>query len=130
MVKPTTKVAAIVAWQFTAGVEYQLLERGTDVNAQEGEYGSALQAASYQGRKKVVEILLERGVDVNLQGGEYGSALRVATSRGHEKIVEILLERGADIHERTRTQLGPTWRPNKKVNRESKLSHRKVIDLT
>jgi hypothetical protein len=35
-----------------------LLGRGADVNAQGGERGNALQAASVGGREKVVELLL------------------------------------------------------------------------
>jgi ankyrin repeat protein len=41
------------------------LEKGADVNAQGGEYGNALQAASAQGRKEVVQMLLKKGADVN-----------------------------------------------------------------
>jgi ankyrin repeat protein len=39
----------------------QLLYRGADVNAQGGEYGNALQAASIRGHEKVVELLLSKG---------------------------------------------------------------------
>jgi ankyrin repeat protein len=56
-----------------------LLDRGADVNAQGGHYGSALQAASFGGHENVVRMLLVRhGADVNSQGGEYGSALHAA----------------------------------------------------
>jgi ankyrin repeat protein len=34
-----------------------LLDKGADVNAQGGEYGSALQAASDRGHKAVVKLL-------------------------------------------------------------------------
>ncbi|KAB5513478.1 hypothetical protein GE09DRAFT_1266749, partial [Coniochaeta sp. 2T2.1] len=47
-----------------------------DVNAQGGEYGTALQAASTAGNKEVVEMLLGKGADVNVQGGDYGTALQ------------------------------------------------------
>jgi ankyrin repeat domain-containing protein 50 len=39
-----------------------LLGKSADINAQGGEYGNALQAASYGGHEKVVELLLGRGV--------------------------------------------------------------------
>jgi ankyrin repeat protein len=53
-----------------------LLDRGANVNAQGGRYGSALQAALYGGHESVVRLLVERGADVNAQGGEYGNALQ------------------------------------------------------
>jgi hypothetical protein len=37
-----------------------------------GEYGTALQAASYQGRLKVVALLLERGANPNVQCASLG----------------------------------------------------------
>jgi ankyrin repeat protein len=43
----------------------QLVEKGADVNAQGGRYGSALQAASARGHDQVVQLLLEKGVDIN-----------------------------------------------------------------
>ena len=54
-----------------------LLDRGANVNAQGGQHGNALQAASYGGHEKVVELLLDKGADVNAQGGAYyGNALQ------------------------------------------------------
>ena len=47
-----------------------LLDKGTDINAQGGRYGNALQAASYGGDEQVVKMLLDKGVNVNAQGGE------------------------------------------------------------
>ena len=59
-----------------------LLNKGADVNAQGGEYGNALQVASYRGHEAVVRLLLDKGADVNAQGGRYGNALR---SKGKAK---------------------------------------------
>ena len=39
-----------------------------------------LQAASYEGHEKVVELLLSKEADVNAQGGKYGTALQAAPS--------------------------------------------------
>ncbi|KAL4963354.1 uncharacterized protein BDV14DRAFT_210017 [Aspergillus stella-maris] len=74
------------------------------VNAQGGEYGNALQAASFQGHEKLVQILLDQGADilldqgadVNAQGGRYGNALQAASSGGHKELVQILLDHGAE----------------------------------
>ena len=46
-----------------------LLEKGADVNAQGGDYGNALQAASVGGHKEIIELLLEREAEVDTQGG-------------------------------------------------------------
>jgi ankyrin repeat protein len=64
-----------------------LLDAGAEVNVQGGEYGNALQAASWGGHEKVVQILVGAGADVNAQGGRYDNALLAASVRGHEKVV-------------------------------------------
>ena len=69
-----------------------------EVNAQGGQYGNALQAASARGELRIVELLLKAGADVNAQGGEYGNALQAASARGKQQIVELLLKTGADVN--------------------------------
>ena len=49
-------MVSIVSW---------LLDNGADVNAWAREYGTALQAASYQGHHQVVKQLLAAGANVN-----------------------------------------------------------------
>ncbi len=83
------------------GLKYvveSFLYEGADVNAQGGEYGNALQAASSRGHDQVVQILLEKGVDINAQGDYYGNALQVASFRGHTQVVQMLLEKGAKVN--------------------------------
>ncbi|ERF72882.1 hypothetical protein EPUS_08495 [Endocarpon pusillum Z07020] len=91
-----------------------LLAKNADVNAQGGEYGNALQAASLRGHEKVVEILLAKNADVNaheksgnaLQAASWRghekvveiNALQAASSEGHEKVVEMLLANNADVN--------------------------------
>ncbi|PVH69880.1 ankyrin [Cadophora sp. DSE1049] len=75
-----------------------LLEKGADVNAQGGEYGNALQAASFRGCEAISALLLKKGADVNAQGGRYGNALQAASLEGHEAIAVLLLEKGADVN--------------------------------
>jgi hypothetical protein len=75
-----------------------LLDKGVDVNAQGGDYGNALQAASVGGHEAVVKLLLNKGADVNAQGGYYGNALYAASEGGHEAVVKLLLNKGADVN--------------------------------
>jgi hypothetical protein len=75
-----------------------LIEAKTEVNAQGGEHGNALQAASYGGHEGLVQLLLGAGAEVNAQGGSYGNALQAASFVGHEGMVRLLLEAGADVH--------------------------------
>ncbi|KAK1918627.1 hypothetical protein CFE70_001353 [Pyrenophora teres f. teres 0-1] len=75
-----------------------LLDQGAKVNAQGGEYGNALQAASEGGHEQVVKTLLNKGAEVNAQGGRYGNALQAASFRGHEAVVKLLLNRDADVN--------------------------------
>ncbi|KIX03048.1 uncharacterized protein Z518_06598 [Rhinocladiella mackenziei CBS 650.93] len=71
------------------------------VNAQGGEYGNALQAASVRGHeRRVVKMLLDARADINAQGGEYGNALQAASYRGDERVVKMLLDAEADVNAR------------------------------
>ncbi|KAJ7233286.1 ankyrin repeat-containing domain protein [Mycena haematopus] len=79
-------------------IVWKLLESGADVNTQGGEYGNALQAASYGKHIEIVCLLLESGADVNAQGGYFGNALQAASRWGHIKIVCLLLESGANVN--------------------------------
>ncbi|KAJ7815723.1 ankyrin repeat-containing domain protein [Mycena leptocephala] len=65
-----------------------------------GEYGTALQAASYQGRLEVVALLLERGANPNVQCGKYGTELQTTcvSLEINMEFVELLLKKGADLN--------------------------------
>ena len=63
-----------------------LLENGAEVNAEGGEYGSALQAASFGGEQAIVKLLLKNGAEVNAEAGIYGSAIK-----------KLLIENGAEV---------------------------------
>ncbi|KXH45551.1 pfs domain-containing protein [Colletotrichum salicis] len=75
----------------------ELLKNGADIHAQGGEYGNALQAASFNGNKEVIQILLDKGADIHAQGGHFGNALQAASFNGHKDVIQILLDKGADI---------------------------------
>ncbi|KAJ7019592.1 ankyrin repeat domain-containing protein [Mycena alexandri] len=74
-----------------------LLEKGADVDAAGGFYGSSLQAAADRGHREIVGILLEKGANVYAAGGRYGSSLQAAAAGGHTEIVCILLEKSANV---------------------------------
>ncbi|KAL7894282.1 ankyrin repeat-containing domain protein, partial [Trichoderma sp. TUCIM 5745] len=71
-----------------------------DINAQGGEFGSALQAAAFTGQTGSIKLLLDKKANVNATSGKYRSALNAAIISGYWDIVEILLQAGAtpDCH--------------------------------
>jgi ankyrin repeat protein len=75
-----------------------LLKAGADVNAIGGEFGTAIQAAVYAKRIKIVRLLLDAGADVISEStisGFYGTALQAAAAADSIRIVRELLHRGA-----------------------------------
>ncbi|CAI7584310.1 unnamed protein product, partial [Penicillium glandicola] len=62
-----------------------------------GQYGNALQAATYGENSEIVRILLDAGADVNAQGGRYGSSLLAAVYHGHADQVQMLLHAGGNV---------------------------------
>lgn len=78
-----------------------LLDRGLNVNASGGKYGTALVAACTCGSEEMVTLLLDRGAIVNAHGGlVFGHALQAASFCGFEEIVRVLLRKGADVNAR------------------------------
>ncbi|EWZ48989.1 hypothetical protein FOZG_04453 [Fusarium oxysporum Fo47] len=81
-----------------AGAARDLMTEGANVNAQGGEYGNALQAASLNGNLRVVQLLLDNGADVNAEDGKYGNALHAASYKSNLEVVQLLLDKGADVN--------------------------------
>ncbi|KAM5521104.1 hypothetical protein FOXYSP1_14994 [Fusarium oxysporum f. sp. phaseoli] len=81
-----------------AGAARDLMTEGADVNAQGGEYGNVLQAASSGGNLKIVQLLLDKGADISAQGGQYGNSLQAASYEGNLEVVQLLLDNGADVN--------------------------------
>lgn len=82
----------------SSSIAQLLLNKGADANAQSGDHGSALQAASHAGYADIVKVLLCKGADIDAHGGQYGTALQAAIIGGHEEIVQLLLDHGANIN--------------------------------
>ncbi|KAJ7445595.1 ankyrin repeat-containing domain protein [Mycena latifolia] len=99
-----------------------LLENGADVNAMGGKYGSALQAASFEGYMEVVCLLLKNGADVNAGGGEYGSALQAASYGGCTEVVQLLLKNGANMH-------ATVGKYGSALQAAHSKGHKKIVDL-
>ncbi|KAJ7339863.1 hypothetical protein DFH08DRAFT_1013374, partial [Mycena albidolilacea] len=75
-----------------------LVEKGADVTATGGIYGSALQAAVARGQVEMVKYLLGMELDqkyLNHKGGNYGTALCAACANGKVEVVNDLLLAGA-----------------------------------
>ncbi|KAK1623690.1 hypothetical protein BDP81DRAFT_270161, partial [Colletotrichum phormii] len=66
-----------------------------DVNMTGGFFGTALQAATYEGKTEAVELLLKKGANTNIRAGKYRNALNAAICEGCWDLVEILLGAGA-----------------------------------
>jgi len=70
-----------------------LLEKGVDIDQQNGNGYTALMLASQKGHKEIVQMLLHNeNVQIN-QANKYGyTALMWASEEGHKEIVEMLLQ--------------------------------------
>jgi ankyrin repeat protein len=76
----------------------ELIDKGADVNTQDGFYGNALYAALFGGHLESIKLLLDKGADIHAQSGRYGNALQAASEGRHKEIVKLLLDNGADVH--------------------------------
>ncbi|KAJ7772855.1 ankyrin repeat-containing domain protein [Mycena maculata] len=72
-----------------------LVQNGADVDAKEGEYDSALQAASVRGHEETISLLLDHGANIDARG-RYGTALQVASYFGHMQSACLLIAAGAN----------------------------------
>ena len=75
-----------------------LPDKGVDVNTQGGQFGNALEAASFGGHERVLKLLLEKGANVHAEGGYFGNAFQAASAGGYKQVVKLLLNEGANIN--------------------------------
>lgn len=72
-----------------------LIDKGTDVNARDGQGRTALMIAVARGRLEVVRLLLQRGADPNLADNLGRTALREALDQNLNDIAATLKDAGA-----------------------------------
>ncbi|KAF2807557.1 uncharacterized protein BDZ99DRAFT_354923, partial [Mytilinidion resinicola] len=74
-----------------------LLKAGADVNAQGGEYGTALQIAAMRGNEDTVRMLLDNKASalIDPRTRDDSSLLHAAVASGSLEILSILLNNGA-----------------------------------
>jgi ankyrin repeat protein len=87
---------------WSLGAVRLLLERGTDVNATDGDRDTALHCAAITGHEELVSFLLSSGADINRNGCDGMTALMYGAINGHEDVVRLLLRylRGRGLDER------------------------------
>jgi len=78
-----------------------LIDKGADVNAQNGDGLTALMIASRYGQTEIAKLLIEEGANVNAQGSrEFNgwTALMYASQYGQTEVTKLLIEEGADVN--------------------------------
>lgn len=95
-------IRPVLTWASDRGYDEivrKLLASGADVNAQDVQGITALQAGVFY--PQIVEMLLEAGADPNIQDEVGGSALDHASGwMKRPEVVKMLLEAGADVNVR------------------------------
>ncbi|MDP6930521.1 MAG: CotH kinase family protein [Planctomycetota bacterium] len=74
------------------------LDKGADINAQDGQGGTVLMLAALAGRTEVVELLIDRGADMDLVNKDGSSALHSAAFLGHYDVAGALLRNRAGMN--------------------------------
>ena len=77
-----------------------LLDQDVDVNAQSGEYGSALFAAVRGLHLSVVELLVKAKADVDFECADGAFVLHEAIAQADRAISRVLIDAGADVNKR------------------------------
>lgn len=79
------------SWQARYDITCMLLDAGADMHKIDGDYETALIAASARGHIEVVRLLTARGADLDHQSRRYGTAAEAARLEGQRDVDEFLL---------------------------------------
>ena len=74
----------------------ELLERGANPNAKDGDEETPLHYAAAKGSVDIAKLLIDKGANVNAKSVDGFTPLHVAAMKGNLPVVELLLESGAD----------------------------------
>lgn len=80
-----------------------LIERGADVNACFGSYGSPIFKHAAVGNLDICRLLIENGADLKIEDYAGETVLFYASQRGHADVTALLLEHGADPCHRSKS---------------------------
>jgi len=92
-------------------------EFGAEVDYEAGPFGTALQAAAYQGDEDTVEILLEHGANPFAEGGTCGSPLEAAAGKGYQFILKAFLNHRS-VDEAEKRVMRRAWEKAKSLSDE------------
>ena len=67
-----------------------LLNKGVDVNTQNGKYGNTLQATSYEAHNKVIRLLLSHNAILYRKDVQGRTPIHLTSAEGRMRIIEIL----------------------------------------
>jgi len=110
-----------------------LLDRGTSVNAAEGDGATALHFAAEADDLPLIEALLDAGADVNAMTRFKVTPLELAAKNGDRAAIERLLAAGADVNAKSRegqTPLMTAARTGKLDAVQALLEHGAEVDAT
>ena len=75
----------------------ELLKKGADLEAKDGDGRTALMWAAMSGELDVVKYLIDNGVDLEAKDGDGRTALMWAAMSGELDVVKYLIDNGADL---------------------------------
>ena len=74
----------------------ELLDKGVDINAQDGQGRTAIMIATYANDVEMVKVLIDEGADVDIQDDMLNNPFLYAGAEGYLEILKLLIAAGAD----------------------------------